>query len=102
MKPVLCALVACIFGMILSSCCKIRETFDEYVILPESVQHGHLTNDLWAARNEDQGPILAVFADRVKTGTPVSTKFKFAPAPCKPPKVYAIQRYDTVPAAFRV
>lgn len=80
----------------------MRETFQEDITLPESVQHGHLTNDLWAARNDDQGPILAVFADRVKTATPVSTKFKFAPAPCKPPKVYAIQRYETVPAEFRV
>ena len=43
-----------------------------------------------------------MFADRVKSATPVSTKFKFAPAPCKPPKGYAIQRYDTVPDQFRV
>lgn len=81
----------------------MHEAFDEVdIIMPESVQHGRITNELWAARDSDQGPILAVFADRVKSATPKSTKFKFAPAPCKPPKVYAIQRYDQVPAQFRV
>ncbi len=112
-------LVIC--GSIIMACIVLKRTIERFhvpdaleTIMPEPVQHQRVTDRLGAARNSDPSTFFAVYADRVKPVVPAnwpkgpageelcekSNRFPYAPAPCKPPKVYAIRRYDKPPAEY--